>query len=415
MTLEHLRDFASDGSHGGNQPPISLHDLLARGTSIHWDEAVAIVGEMCDVLIATSGDGAAVPELADVLIGREGAVTMRRNRGDESPAAAGRTLHMLLANADVPMPLRLFVTRSTAPETYSSLRDFAAGLAYFGKPERARLIQDVYRRCGQAQPSNVLAAPVPPPLPPAATDAKTAPDPKRSPKRRLVRTALASASVCLAGGAAWIWAGGASQTTVEGNAARVFSKAAAVLADLSQQVRDTLTTRVAEPAQSADSTAKPPTQRTSRMSRVRPLEDGIKAPLASRTALPSNGGLLRLAVAIPQTVAPALAEFDPEPQRDLLDAPIYSKDDADVEPPALLFPQLTPLPAAPGTSPDLVNRMVVDVSADGTVERVQLIAGPSRLPDMMLLSGAKTWKFTPALKNGDPVRYRTVVSWAGLP
>jgi hypothetical protein len=59
--------------------------------------------------------------------------------------------------------------------------------------------------------------------------------------------------------------------------------------------------------------------------------------------------------------------------------------------------------------------MVVDVSANGTVERVQLVAGPARLPDMMLLSGAKTWKFAPALKNGEPVRYRTVISWVGLP
>ena len=46
------------------------------------------------------------------------------------------------------------------------------------------------------------------------------------------------------------------------------------------------------------------------------------------------------------------------------------------------------------------------------VERVQLVEGPARMIDMMLLSGAKTWRFTPAFKDGEPVRYRTVISWA---
>jgi hypothetical protein len=37
------------------------------------------------------------------------------------------------------------------------------------------------------------------------------------------------------------------------------------------------------------------------------------------------------------------------------------------------------------------------------------------MPDMMLLSGAKLWKFTPAYKDGEPVRYRTVLTWKGFP
>jgi len=45
------------------------------------------------------------------------------------------------------------------------------------------------------------------------------------------------------------------------------------------------------------------------------------------------------------------------------------------------------------------------------VQQVKLAAPPKRMTDMLLLSGAKTWRFTPALKDGQPVRYRTVVSW----
>jgi hypothetical protein len=34
---------------------------------------------------------------------------------------------------------------------------------------------------------------------------------------------------------------------------------------------------------------------------------------------------------------------------------------------------------------------------------------------MMLLSGAKTWRFQPASLSGEPVRYRMVVSWSATP
>jgi len=55
------------------------------------------------------------------------------------------------------------------------------------------------------------------------------------------------------------------------------------------------------------------------------------------------------------------------------------------------------------------------IAPDGTVERVKLVNGPTRMPDMMLLSGAKLWRFTPALRNGEAVRYRTMVTWSGFP
>jgi hypothetical protein len=33
----------------------------------------------------------------------------------------------------------------------------------------------------------------------------------------------------------------------------------------------------------------------------------------------------------------------------------------------------------------------------------------------MLLSGAKAWRFQPASRDGEAVRYRALVSWAGTP
>jgi serine/threonine protein kinase len=58
-----------------------------------------------------------------------------------------------------------------------------------------------------------------------------------------------------------------------------------------------------------------------------------------------------------------------------------------------------------------VNSMELVISKLGRVEQAKLSAPAKRMTDMVLLSSAKTWKFAPAMRNGQPVRYRTVYSW----
>jgi TonB family protein len=62
-----------------------------------------------------------------------------------------------------------------------------------------------------------------------------------------------------------------------------------------------------------------------------------------------------------------------------------------------------------------VNRVEVVVAPDGTVERIRFVDGPVRIADVLLVQAVKTWKFTPALKDGGPVRYQTVVTWSAVP
>jgi hypothetical protein len=95
------------------------------------------------------------------------------------------------------------------------------------------------------------------------------------------------------------------------------------------------------------------------------------------------------------------------------DRSIYSKADLDVTPARLLTPQ-TGGPTFRNVKPD-INTMELVVSKLGRVEQVKLITPVRRMTDMLLLSGAKTWKFTPAMKNGQPVRYRTQFSWETMP
>ena len=94
---------------------------------------------------------------------------------------------------------------------------------------------------------------------------------------------------------------------------------------------------------------------------------------------------------------------------------IFSIADAGVSPPKMVYPQLPPPPLVVGGNPEGVNVMEVVVGHTGAVERVKLVSQPRRMTDMMLLSGAKMWKFAPASKDGQPVRYRIAVSWATTP
>ena len=82
----------------------------------------------------------------------------------------------------------------------------------------------------------------------------------------------------------------------------------------------------------------------------------------------------------------------------------------------MMYPSLPPTVfVARNADVTVINRMELVIAPDGTVERVRLVNGPTRMPDMMLLSGAKLWKFTPAIRNGEAVRYRTTVTWSGFP
>jgi hypothetical protein len=422
MTDSQLEQFTREDRITSVDSPFSLHEVGERGVSVHWDEAVAIVEELCEVAIATSGDAAPVPALEDVLIGRDGSVTLRRTKGDKNPSAAGRVLHTLLGNGDVPMPLRLFVTQSIVQGTHSSLREFARGLGYFGKSSRQRLIQDVYARCAQAgqRAANAPLVQPPPPLPKSESDpAQKRGAPHASTRRRVMRLALAAAALGLAIGAAWIWKSGRSGQDVQGSAERVLSEAAAVLVDLGKQVRDTLSPTAAAPPPPAEASADSGSTRPRKGGASASVSGRLREPaplLSRRVSMPRSGGALQLAMTIPNAVASAPAAVYEQP-KDLApeSSPVYSSADSSVDPPVLSFPQLIPAAAGPSAPSSILNRMVVIVSAEGTVERVQLVEGPARMPDMMMLSGVKTWRFTPAFKDGEPVRYRTVISWAALP
>jgi hypothetical protein len=125
VSTEFLNEFASE-----QDGPVRVSDVLARGVPIRWDEAVALLQEILETITAGGGESAPIPAFEDVIIDDQGGVRINAaRRGERGPVAAGRALHTLLATADVPLPLRLFVTQANAPETHKSLKAFIDALA----------------------------------------------------------------------------------------------------------------------------------------------------------------------------------------------------------------------------------------------------------------------------------------------
>jgi hypothetical protein len=117
------------------------------------------------------------------------------------------------------------------------------------------------------------------------------------------------------------------------------------------------------------------------------------------------------AAAIEAVVAEVAASPAPAVRHDY--SRVYSLGDEDVTPAVLLTtteagPLFRNLRAS-------MNTMEMVISPQGIVEQVRLLTPATRMTDMLLLSGAKTWKFLPALKDGEPVRYRTVFNWESTP
>jgi hypothetical protein len=131
------------------------------------------------------------------------------------------------------------------------------------------------------------------------------------------------------------------------------------------------------------------------------------------TVAPEAFGIPLLAAGLPLAAFREIPTAQAPPASDVDLTRVYSVTDAGIEPPSMLYPQLPPPVYAAGNN--AINSMEVVVSEEGTVERVRLISSPQRMTDMMLLSGAKTWKFTPASLHGEPVRYKMVVNWAATP
>jgi hypothetical protein len=379
---------------------ISLADLRSRRVPVEWFEAVAVIQELCRVLVESGGDPAH-PSLApqDVSIDAAGSVRVTSNsaRGVDSVVQSlGELLRMSLADSSFPVPLRLVITQSIAtPPFYASLAEFVSALDYFERPDRTALIRALYERAQTHQP---ISGPADPSALPEKPDAPVAPrrHRRRVPTRAIVATVAALTAIAIAVAASQMltWPHGS----------------VAVVDQLKKAVVDQFKGTVSEQASpDGSSPARPVENRgvTARVSAPPHVATEVVAPLDSEgepssigTPTTTDGDVTGLEL-VATSEAPVANEAD---------TTIYSASDDDVTPPVATYPRL---PARPPASVSVEGYSTIEllVGETGHVESVKFLGRPQNLGEALLvtvnMSAAKTWRFRPALRNGYPVRYRT--------
>jgi hypothetical protein len=331
-------------------------------------------------------------------------------------------LHALLATSSPPAPLRLFVSSAISSERYQSLSVFAEALAYYEASGRHQLIQSAYRRWATTRAEGVSSAAIP--LRPEPEQEKKPVSSRNATARRLPRWAVATAAVAVvfAGGTgAWLAAGArplsipsvsfSVPAPIQEALRRLGVTAPGEVATAGPDTSDAASPRVAKPkgstprARVRDADPNPTT--------VSELTDTAAASDPVTTAadgLTSTPGIVNDPAARGTAGSPGAVAFDetrgtPDNVETVADSIVYSGAFPEVVPPVMTTRQIAaPQALTPGIEAPNTIELVVDQS--GRVERVRLISRPSPMLAMMLLSAAKTWKFTPALNDGRPVKYR---------
>ena len=421
------------GSFAASEP-IALESVLARKMFLSWPEGVAIVEGTCAALVRAGGSELGAPEPSDILLTAEGTIEVGRGHRGESVQRLARTLHVVTSGQAIPAPLRLLMSKWIAAEGKHSIAEFARELAYFARPNGQELIREVYQRVS----AELIAHPSEPPRRKQAEGEipkpkAEKPKPKAANKRQqAILVAAAVAFVITAAVAAAILGSTAPPPGQEGSS-DIVSTLLARAADFARSLGDVktqigqLSSQLSAHLAAGDDApaATPPASTATSPNRTR--TGARSSPTAARpaSALPAPASSFLGAPDIPlPTLAPNATPLEPAdaappaPGAVPVEAPaivdpniVYTSADEGVNPPKMLYPQLPP-PALVLGSASSLNVMEITIADSGLVERVKLVSPPRRLTDMMLLSGAKLWKFTPASKDGQPVKYRIAVSWA---
>jgi hypothetical protein len=453
---------------------IALAEVLASDVRLAWDEAVTIVEELCGLLLATKVERPIPDRRHIFITHDGHLSADASRGGTPDPIEAARLLHDLLVTSVVPAPLRLFVSQAISNSPHASLRDFAEALTYFSKAGGQERLAAVHKRVTEsldARPVSasslpaskavpaaapratvwfraipawvlvgtaalgavavtalvwwqlgemlaqqsaaplVAAAPIDPAAavstqtaPNAPTAASTGPA-AQVPAPRVAAAGPAAPTATPAAGASGPALRSAFGVTLPGwiTWSLPFTRPAPTAEASSPAVaKPVVTRRTRTPRRSSISTDNPDTA-------VAVLRDSAVAPAAPPAPAPAP-----LAASPAETTPAAPAQADALGDVAALDiaeanAQVYSGANSDVVPPDLIRQQVMP-PLFTPRAGAAVNQVELTISSTGTVERTRFIVGPHRMADMMILSSAKTWLFTPASRNGEHVRYRLVMA-----
>jgi hypothetical protein len=411
---------ASRKRHSDSLKRLTLADIAGRQAPIAWFESVAVVQELCEVMLARGAAGEPrVPELKHIALTPDGSVELLAEGpwGHSPVRRASLILLALTPEAELPVQLRLVALEEVSPRPkLGDLKDLHKELEFFERPDRRDIVRGVYERFRRQPAPAAAEAAIPSPL--------LEPPPPKSRhhwrERKLVWAGLAI--VLIVAGAApaqreWRGPDGEWMRSGVSQAARAATAGAHTIAQVAREQWTVLEQKLGVSRRyptptvpirtdlrtvTPSSPAAGPAPSTS--TAAGPTEPSAPAspflPRAVAEELQATGSLQPAAAVSPSPgSAGSAASLAPS------QGVVYTSADPLVTPPQLGRPALAgtlPLGVRKG---DMAEVEIV-VSTTGEVETVKLLAPGKGPRPAMMLSAVKAWRFQPATRGGVPVRYR---------
>jgi hypothetical protein len=137
---------------GGQLTMVSIAELGRPEFALNWDEAVALVAETVDTLLARGLTS--VPDPSSVILTPAGTLhIVDEGPPDQAPAQRlGEMLNVVLSSLACPSELRQVADNGMAdPPAYATIEEFARALAFFERPGRQELLIAVAARASEVE------------------------------------------------------------------------------------------------------------------------------------------------------------------------------------------------------------------------------------------------------------------------
>lgn len=409
--------------------PVSL--LLTKDVPFEWHDAVAIVAQLVaqvreDIPFAQPR----IPELRAISLEETGMLSLSAHAQTlPGMPGAAQVLQQLLSGRDQPPPLRLYLMQAMAAESAPTLGAFADELIKWERPNRQQKLATLYARSAMKAGSIAVSdepprmrdevflrstpveAPAPLP-PPKVKKPKPPPDPD-APNTPMVIGILVTLAALVIGGAAWYLlsrppaAPAQVQAEDSAPATRLERKDIALPPSpkpprpvidpppRGRQPAVPLPVALVENAQAELAHARELFQRQEYASANVAFDRVIE--MLGNTSSPQAEEIRHVATALAEVSRAAIAE-----QAETAIQEYRAGDEGVSDPMPLAY--LPPRPN-PNTPPEGLQVLEVHINTGGTVDSAKFVMNRPTFRNSWWTSAAKAWRFTPATKDGRPVRF----------
>ncbi len=405
--------------------------ILTKDVAYEWHDGVALAAQLvAQVRSDIPHAEGRIPDLRGVTLEETGALTLSAHPEHSMPAMPGaaQVLQQLLSGKEQPTQLRLFAMQAATAEPPMSLGLFAEELEKWERPNRLAKLGALYQRAfeqigpaaltdeakvREARAQAAMRGPVNSGVAAPAAKAKLAA--AKKPARQesnagVVTAAIIGVVMVVAAGGTWFVlnrgrsipqqaAGSSSSETAPGNRTTATAGGKAGGA-------------TARPALRPDGSAAKPsavvTSAEAELSRGRELfarQDYAAAAAAFDRVLlllerepgPQLEELRQVARSMAEVSRAAIAE-----QVEAATREYRAGDEGVIAPVALGFLPPKPDPATPA---ERLQVLEVHVNTSGTVDAAKFVMNRPSFRNSWWTSAAKAWRFSPATRNGQPVRF----------